>query len=127
MKKTSTLLIGLFFTSAAFAGGFGIITPIKLENAPVAKIEIKKVVNPRVITRTLRHSNCGYSRQSRWYECDTKSVLQNRLNLRHERISGDLIPTLRNRGTRGQDIEREFDRQAAARNKLLRYRRAFNR
>jgi len=126
MKKFNILLAGLIFTPMAFAGGYGLTTPIRLENAPVAKVEVKEVVTPRVITRVTRNSNCGTLRNSRWYECDTQSVLFNRLKLRRERISGDSIPTIRNRATRGSDLEREFDRQAAARNKMLRYRQAFN-
>ncbi len=112
-----------------FAGGYGPSTPIRLENAPTAKIEVKKVFAPKVVTKkSPRNSLCGWRTTSRWYECDTKSVLlERRFRIRGERISGDLTPTVRNRATRGHDLEREFDRQAAARNKLLRWRRAFSR
>ena len=130
MKKFNILLAGLIFTPLAFAGGYGLTTPVRLQDKPVAKVEVKKVIAPRVITitRVPRYSLCGRYTTSRWYECDTKSVLRDRkFRIRGERISGDLIPTIRNRATRGHDQEREYDRQAAARNKLLRWRRAFSR
>ena len=127
MKKFNILLAGLIFTPLAFAGGYGLTTPVRLQDTPVAKVEVKEVVAPRVITKIPRNSLCGRYTTSRWYECDTKSVLSNRRRIIAERISGDLVPTLRNRATRGNDIEREFDRQAAARNKMLRYRQAFSR
>lgn len=123
MKKTSILLVGLFFASAAFAGGYAPIKPIKL-----ASVKVESVSAPAITVKKIpRKSRCGYYRNSRWYECDTKSVLQNRRSLISERFSDSLNPTAGNRATRGQDIEREFDRQAAARNKLLRYRRAYSR
>ena len=132
MKKFNILLAGLIFTPLAFAGGYGLTTPVRLEDAPTAKpvvkIEVKEVIAPRVVTRVPRYSLCGRYTTSRWYECDTKSVLRaKKFRIRGERISGDLIPTIRNRATRGHDQEREYDRQAAARNKLLRWRRAYRR
>ena len=132
MRKFNILAAGIFFSSAVFAGGFGAITPVRLSDAPIKIEEVKSepvVVNKnRRSTRSSRYSLCGRYTTSRWYECDTKSVLQaRRFRIRGERISGDLTPTVRNRATRGHDLEREFDRQAAARNKLLRWRRAFSR
>jgi len=132
MKKISTFVAGMFFSSAVFAGGFGAITPVRLSDAPIKIEEVKSepvVINKnRRSTRSSRYSLCGWRTTSRWYECDTKSVLlERRFHIRGERISGDLTPTVRNRATRGHDLEREFDRQAAARNKLLRWRRAFRR
>ena len=133
MKKVSILLAGIAFTSSvAFAGGYGMTTPIKLAPTPIA---IEATTTPVVrVTRqaapaTPRVSYCRDRRSSRWFECDTVSELEptrrTARSILTERFSDSQRPTLQNRATRGQDLEREFDRQAAARNKLLRYRNAF--
>lgn len=130
MKKVSILLVGVMFAPVALAGGYGLTTPIKLAPAPVA-VEITSTPVVRVTERTnTQTSYCRDQRSSRWFECDTTSELTGRITARSilaERFSDSQRPTLQNRATRGQDIEREYDRQAAARNKLLRYRNAFNR
>ncbi len=133
MKKLGISLGLLALPMVTMAGGFGMVTPIKLTDKPVVVKEVKKTTKPVVLIRerkVVRKANCNaFERKSRWYECDTKSEMGSlksfMLRTRTERFSDSVTPTVANRTTRGKDLEREFDRQAAARNKLLRYRRAY--
>jgi hypothetical protein len=108
MKKVYLFAgIAMCTVSMTFAGGFGGVTPPTMP---------ERVVKP--VEEPLS--------SLRWYEGDTKSSLSvpetSRFRTVSRRYSDSQTPVVYNRATSGKDLEREFDRQAAARKKLLRLR-----